>query len=122
VFVITIVEEVRAVECIDEIAATPGLDAIFIGTSDLSFSFGLRGKQDDPVMLAAIEKIVEAGRKHNKPVGRPASTPEQVEKFRAQGFSLFQLKTDIGFLSAGAQEFMSVARSSGQRTSSESCV
>src|ERR1700747_939321 len=40
IFVIAIVEEARAIEKIDEIAATPGLDALFIGTSDLSFSYG----------------------------------------------------------------------------------
>jgi len=40
VFVIGLIEEARALEKIDEIAATPGLDALFIGTSDLSFSMG----------------------------------------------------------------------------------
>ena len=43
VTVIIIIEEARAVEHIDEIAATEGVDALFIGTSDLSFSLGLRG-------------------------------------------------------------------------------
>ena len=37
VFVIAIVEEARAIEKIDEIAATPGLDALFVGTTDLRF-------------------------------------------------------------------------------------
>src|SRR5690242_21857228 len=48
VVTIAIIEEARAVDNIDEIAATPGIDVLFIGTSDLSFSLGLRGKQDDP--------------------------------------------------------------------------
>jgi 2-keto-3-deoxy-L-rhamnonate aldolase RhmA len=109
VFVITVVEEAAAVERIDEIAATPGLDAIFIGTSDLSFSYGFRGRQDDPQFKSAIERIVTAARKHNKPVGRPAASPEQVESFRAQGFSLFQVKTELGFLAAGARDFLSAA-------------
>src|SRR6185295_7747683 len=46
VMVVTIVEEAAAVSCIDEIAATPGIDVLFIGTSDLSFSMGYRGRQD----------------------------------------------------------------------------
>ena len=41
VTVITIIEEARAIDRIDEIAATPGIDVLFIGTSDLSFSLGL---------------------------------------------------------------------------------
>ena len=39
--VVAVVEDVSAVSCIDEIAATPGLDVLFIGTSDLSFSLGV---------------------------------------------------------------------------------
>jgi 2-keto-3-deoxy-L-rhamnonate aldolase RhmA len=109
VFVIAIVEEARAVEKIDEIAATPGLDAIFIGTSDLSFSLGLRGRQGEPPHAAAIQKVVDAARRRNIPVGRPAATPQQAAELRAQGFSFFQLATEVGFFKAGAREFLNAA-------------
>ena len=52
--VIAVVEDTKALAQIDEIAATPGIDVIFIGTSDLSFSLGLRGKQNHPKLDAAI--------------------------------------------------------------------
>ena len=68
--VIIIIEEARAVERIDEIAATPGVDVLFIGTNDLSFSLGLRGNQDDPRLDAAIARIVEAGKRHGKFLAR----------------------------------------------------
>ena len=58
---IIIIEEARAVERIDEIAATPGVDVMFIGTSDLSFSLGLRGDQKDPRLQEAIAKVLDAG-------------------------------------------------------------
>jgi 2-keto-3-deoxy-L-rhamnonate aldolase RhmA len=70
VMVIIIIEEARAVERIDEIAATPGVDVLFIGTNDLSFSLGLRGNQDDPRLDAAIARIVEAGKRHGKFLAR----------------------------------------------------
>ena len=57
---------------IDEIAATPGVDAMFIGTSDLSFSLGLRGDQKHPRLQEAIAKVLDAGKRHGKFVGRPA--------------------------------------------------
>jgi 2-keto-3-deoxy-L-rhamnonate aldolase RhmA len=114
-----VVEEAAAVECVEEIAATPGLDAIFIGTSDLSFSYGLRGKQDDPRMTAAVERIVAAARANNKPVGRPASSAEQVAAFRAQGFSIFQVKTELGFLAAGARDFLGAAGRAAARAESK---
>lgn len=106
VVVITIVEEARAVENVEAIAATPGIDVLFIGTSDLSFSLGLRGNQDHPLLHEAIGKVVAAAKKHGKVAGRPAATPELVQKFMAQGFGLFQAPTDIGFMAAGARQYL----------------
>jgi 2-keto-3-deoxy-L-rhamnonate aldolase RhmA len=115
VTVIIIIEEARAVEQIDEIAATEGVDAIFIGTSDLSFSLGLRGDQQHPKLQEAIAKVVEAGKRHKKVLGRPAATPEQVKEYMAQGFLLFQTLTEIGFMTAGAKRYLEpLDRSSGQ--------
>jgi 2-keto-3-deoxy-L-rhamnonate aldolase RhmA len=106
VTVIAIIEEARAVERIDEIAATPGVDVLFIGVSDLSFSLGLRGEQKDPRLHEAIAKVVEAGRRHGRFVGRPAGSPQQARKFFEQGFRLFQGPTDIGLMMAGAQQHL----------------
>ena len=100
------VEGACAVERIDEIAATPGIDVLFICTSDLSFSLGLRGEQNHPKLHGAIARIVEAGKKHGKYLGRPGSTPEQIAQYRAQGFSVFQTATEIGLMSAGAQQLL----------------
>jgi len=105
VTVIAIIEEARAVDRIDEIAATPGVDALFIGTSDLSFSLGLRGDQKDPRLDEAIGKVVEAGKRHGKALGRPGGSPEQVREYRRQGFQLFQAVTDLGLMSVGAKKY-----------------
>jgi 2-keto-3-deoxy-L-rhamnonate aldolase RhmA len=106
VTVIAIIEEARAVERIDEIAATPGIDVLFIGTSDLSFSLGLRGDQTPACHREAVAKVVEAGKRHGKFLGRPGGTPEQVKEYREQGFQLFQAPTDIGFMTAGAKRYL----------------
>lgn len=106
VMVIIIIEEARAVERIDEIAATPGVDVLFIGTSDLSFSLGLRGKQDDPKLQQAIARVVEAGKRHGKFLGRPAVTPEAAREYMGQGFLLFQAPTELGFMAAGAKRYL----------------
>lgn len=106
VMVIGVIEEAAAVEAIDEIAATPGLDVLFIGTSDLSFSLGLRGRQDEPALAAAIERVVLAGKKHGKLLGRPARTHEEVRSFREQGFLLFQGATELGLMALGARQIL----------------
>ena len=106
VMVIAVVEDTQALSRIDEIAATPGIDVLFIGTSDLSFSLGLRGKQDHPRLEAAVAKIVAAGKKHRKVLGRPARTPAEVKRFLKQGFLFFTTGTDLDFMAAGATQFL----------------
>ena len=106
VLVVTVVEDTAALAQIDEIAATPGIDVLFIGTSDLSFSLGLRGKQDHPRLKAAIAKIVAAGKKNGKTLGRPGGNPEDIKKFQAQGFRFFMAGTDTDFMAAGAKKFL----------------
>ena len=106
VLVVAVVEDIPGLEHIDEIAATPGIDVIFIGTSDLSFSLGLRGKQDHPKLDAAISKIVAAGKKHGKILGRPALTPDAIKRFQKQGFLFFMSCTDIELMAAGATQLL----------------
>ena len=120
VVVVVIIEEARAVENVEAIAATPGIDVMFIGTSDLSFSLGLRGNQDHPRLQEAIEKVVAAGKKHGKVVGRPAATPELAEQYAGQGFRFFQAPTELGFMATGAREYLAPFGKSAVKVKSKS--
>ena len=115
VFVITVIEQACAVDCVDEIAATPGIDVMFIGTSDLSFSLGLRGKQDHPRLQAAIDKVAAAGKKHGKFLGMPLRDPARLREYMDQGFLFFQATTELGLMTAGARQLLA---SMEQRASS----
>lgn len=103
---VCVIEEEKAVEEIDAIAATPGIHVIFIGTSDLSFSLGLRGRQDEPALERAIDTIVAAARRHKKYLGRPARSAEQIQAFQQQGFQFFQSVTELGLMERGAGEIL----------------
>jgi len=119
VLVIAVVEDTIALSHIDEIAATPGIDVLFIGTSDLSFSLGLRGEQDHPRLDAAIAKIVAAGKKHGKALGRPGPTVEHIKKFQKQGFLFFMSATDTEFMARGAAQLLQPFGKSLRALSSE---
>lgn len=106
VLVVAIVEEQQGLEHVEAIAATPGIDVLFIGTSDLSFALGLRGNQNHPQLDAAIARIVAAGKKHGKFLGRPAITAEQIKRFQKQGFQFFQSAADIDLLTVGATHLL----------------
>lgn len=106
VLVIAVIEEASAIERIDEIASTPGVNVLFIGTSDLSFSLGLRGRQNEPVLQDCIERVAAAARRHKKFLGRPAGSPEEIRKFREEGFQMFQCTTELNFLRAGVRQLL----------------
>lgn len=106
IVVVTNIEDTTAIENIDAIAATPGIDVLFIGTSDLSFSLGLRGKQDDPLLAEAIQKVVNAARKAGKAVGRPLVEVGRYQQFVDEGFTFFQAQTEINLMAAGAQAYL----------------
>jgi 2-keto-3-deoxy-L-rhamnonate aldolase RhmA len=106
VMTICVVEEASALDEIDAIATTPGVDVLFIGTSDLSFSLGLRGRQNEPALESAITRIAQAAVRHGKFLGRPAGTPEQVRRYMEQGFLLFQMPTEIGLMEMGARQLL----------------
>jgi 2-keto-3-deoxy-L-rhamnonate aldolase RhmA len=112
VLVVAIIEQQQAVERIEEIASVSGIDVLFIGPSDLSFSMGLRGRQDDPQLQEAIAKVVAAAKRHNLAVGRPAGA-EQVQKFVQEGFQFFQASSELGFMAAGARSLLQALGKSG---------
>ena len=107
VMVVVVVEEASALADLDEIAATPGVDVIFIGTGDLSFSFGLRGQQDHPRVEDAAAAVLDAAKRHRKVAGRPAGTAEQTKRYVDQGFLFIQAPPDLALFEAGARQFLS---------------
>jgi 2-keto-3-deoxy-L-rhamnonate aldolase RhmA len=57
------IEDMEAVERIDEIAAVDGIDLLAVGPSDLSRSLGVSGQPDHPRLVAAIDRVREAVKK-----------------------------------------------------------
>jgi len=104
--VVAVVEDVAGLEDIDAIAATPGLDVIFIGTSDLSFSLGLRGAQNEPKLEEAVARIAASAKRHGKFLGRPARSPKEIKTFSKQGFQFFMTGTEIDLMTMGASQLL----------------
>jgi 2-keto-3-deoxy-L-rhamnonate aldolase RhmA len=107
VLVVVIIEQKQAVDNIEEIASVPGVDVLFIGVNDLSFSLGVGGKITDPIVEEAVNKVLAAGKKRNIPVGYPAGNPLEINKRIAQGFRFFQASSDLGLMGAAARDLLS---------------
>jgi 2-keto-3-deoxy-L-rhamnonate aldolase RhmA len=106
VVVVAIIEEAAALPHVDEIAATPGIDVVFIGTGDMSFSMGLRGEQNHPRVEEAAQRVLAAARRHGKAAGRPARAAELTRGHIEQGFLFFQAPSELALFEAGAQQFL----------------
>lgn len=102
VVVIAQIEDREAVEAIDEIAAVEGIDALFIGRADLTISLDAQ-TPDDPVVVAAVERICAAGRTTGRTIGMFLSRTADIPEWRGKGASLFVLQSDQEFLMSGAK-------------------
>lgn len=96
---IVMVETEEAIEKLDEIASTPGVDAIYIGPSDLGYALGLGpAAVADPKHQATVERILAACREHKIAAGIHTGSLEQTKFHLEQGFNLVNLGTDSAFM------------------------
>lgn len=103
---VVVIEEAEAIAHVDEIAATPGVDIVFVGTGDLSFSLGLRGQQQHPRVEDAARIALAAAERHGKVAGRPAGSAEETRRYIDEGFLFFQGPSDLALFERGAQTFL----------------
>ena len=101
--VIAQIEDPEAVEDVEAIAAVAGLDALFVGRVDLTVAYGAES-QDDPRVVAAVERVCAAAAAGHKPAGMFLARVDDVPYWRDRGASLFLLGSDHTFLLAGANE------------------
>ncbi|KAH9205645.1 2,4-dihydroxyhept-2-ene-1,7-dioic acid aldolase [Leptodontidium sp. 2 PMI_412] len=106
------IESRAGIENVDAICAVPGVDMIFIGPNDLALSLlgYLPTKDDVPEVIAVIEKIVLAARKHGKWVGR-LSNNGTLSKEHLKVFDTVALSYDIRAMQNWYTAELQVARS-----------
>ncbi len=109
--VIVQVEHIKAVENLDAILATPGIDTIMIGPYDLSGSMGILGQITDPKVVAVIEQVVARAVEVGMPVGLAGCPPDALSGWFEKGISWFMLNGDYGLLYASAKTALDDARS-----------
>ena len=82
----------------EAIAATDGVDCLWVGHFDLSVSLGVPGQFDHPKFQAAMEKIIAAAKAHNKSLGRLVPNTSQGISFYKQGFDFCCYSGDVWVL------------------------
>ena len=87
VCVIVQIETPAALLRLEEIAAVPGVDSIFVGPGDLSASMGHIGDIGNPAVQEQLAAAAASCRRLGKPCGIVGATPEMVAKFVEYGYS-----------------------------------
>jgi len=96
--VIAQIETGKAVEAVDSIASTPGVDMLFIGPSDLSASMGHIGKPDHPDVQSAIRSVEAAVKRAGKWLGIVPTAGRPAESMFADGYNLVIAGADVTLL------------------------
>lgn len=102
--VVVMLETPTAVRNADAIAAVPGIDALLMGTNDLTMEMGIPGQLDHPDVIAAYETVIAACRKHGKiPAMGGVYTPPLMQKYVGMGMRMLLSGSDFSFLMESAR-------------------
>jgi 4-hydroxy-2-oxoheptanedioate aldolase len=106
------IETAQALDNLDAILSVDGLEAIYIGPSDLSLALGCRPVFDDPDPKAvqAIEHILERAQAHGVVAGIHNGVPDVALARVAKGFRFVTVGSDARLLAAGSQQVLTRMR------------
>ena len=103
-FTFAMIETRAALDNVDAIAATPGIDGLFLGPADLSIALSQGATVDpsSPDVDRELERIAEAARKAGKIFGAYSHTAERAVALAKRGARFLAVGSDLGFLRAGS--------------------
>ena len=106
------IETAQALDNLDDILSVEGLDAIYIGPSDLSLALGCKPTFDDvdPPVAQAIDHILERAKAHGVVAAVHNGTPEAALARVAKGFQFVTVSSDARLMAAGAQQVLAKMR------------
>ena len=109
---LAMIETTEALDNLDDILSVEGLDAIYIGPSDLSLALGCKPTFDDlePKAFEAVEHILARAKAHGVVAGIHNGTPEAALKRIAKGFQFVTIGSDARLMADGAQQVISAMR------------
>jgi 4-hydroxy-2-oxoheptanedioate aldolase len=102
--VAVMIETPGGVENLDAILAVPGVDAVYVGPSDLALGHGMTPtlKVSDPEHERLIETIVDGCRRHGTLAGIHCDSVETVRRWHARGYGMFTVGSDAALMRQAA--------------------
>lgn len=97
------IESATAVENAEAILAVDGVDAVFLGPSDLAASMGVLGQQNHPDVVAAVERVIGLARAAGVKAGVNAFAPADAERYAAAGADFVFVGADVALLARATE-------------------
>jgi 4-hydroxy-2-oxoheptanedioate aldolase len=112
VVVFAMIETAQALDNLEGILSVPGLDAIYIGPSDLSLSLGCKPVLDEvePKAAEAIAHVLARAQAHGVPAGIHNGEPATARARSGMGFRFVSVGSDARFLATGSQDVLRALR------------
>ena len=109
---IVMIESAEAIEKLDEIISTPGVDAAYIGPADLSLALGLppRGDNEDPVHVGTVAAIRETCDRYGVAPGIHCASSKFAAWKASEGFKMVMLTSDAAGVSSNASRLLAEMR------------
>jgi 4-hydroxy-2-oxoheptanedioate aldolase len=114
---IAMIETRDGLDNVDEIAATPGLDGLYIGPSDLSLALGLPPRpvavdpgDDRQALVDAIERVRDACTANGLIPGMHCAAGEAAARYAESGFALITVGVDTSWYKAAIRRELETAR------------
>ena len=90
------IESRTALSHLDEIAAVPGVDCLWVGHMDLTQSMGIVGQLTHPAFIAALRRVTAAAKARGLQAGIQPGNLQQARDWMELGFNMISYSTDIG--------------------------
>jgi len=115
VIVMPMIETAEALKNLDDILSVPGVDAVYVGPSDLSLALGCKPRLDqtDAPVVEAQQMIVNACKKHGVVAGIHNATAAYSIKMIAEGYQFVTLASDSRHMAMKAAEEVGAVRKTG---------
>jgi 2-keto-3-deoxy-L-rhamnonate aldolase RhmA len=101
ILVLPMIETAEALENLDDILSTPGVDGIMVGPFDLAVSLGYRLDPGNEAVDSAIEQILDGCVRHDIPFGMFTATKAVALKWVERGARIVTLGSDLSYVDAG---------------------
>jgi 2-dehydro-3-deoxyglucarate aldolase/4-hydroxy-2-oxoheptanedioate aldolase len=104
------IETLLALASVEEIAAVPGVDVLFVGPLDLSFALGVPRDFTNPVFVEAIARVVAVATAHGVTAGILAADTAAALRYAEMGFRFIAVGSDSTLLAAAVRTTLNTIR------------